>query len=503
VGDDGEAFGETLAGDRGDAAIGQAGGDGEGLGLPGAEDVDFCRFAGFCDRGFLRWACTPTSGAARTRYEILHEGALRLATGGGSGLRGLGVETQGGIRNEEGVIGLGHGDLGGGGHAGTKAEVVIGNGQLGGVGDDVVRDGGAELHLLHRGLEIPAGPGIDGEGGFLTLLQAADAADTVLVVYRQNRFCPSTSRLPEHYAEEIRRIPGVREVIPVQIVVNNCGASLDVVTFRGVPEALLQKFAPEIAIIAGSEEEWQKRDDGALLGEAFAARRGLKPGDKFNAAGVTVTVSGIIRSPFVQDNNVAYVKLPFLQQASRTGLGVVTQFNVRVATAEDLPRVSQAIDERFRSDQQPTDTRPEKAFFAETASELIELIGFTRWLGIGAVLAVTALVANALLLIVRGRVKENAVLRTLGYPGRAIACLVISEGAMLGLAGGLVGVGLSFAFLRWQSFTLGNEGQTLAIRPDLTVALSGIGVALTLGLLASLWPAWQAVSQSIVKNLRS
>jgi putative ABC transport system permease protein len=64
----------------------------------------------------------------------------------------------------------------------------------------------------------------------------ASAADTTLVVYRQNRFCPSASRLPEHYADEIRRIDGVREVVPVQIVVNNCGASLDVVTFRGVPD---------------------------------------------------------------------------------------------------------------------------------------------------------------------------------------------------------------------------------------------------------------------------
>src|SRR5690606_10017942 len=189
-------------------------------------------------------------------------------------------------------------------------------------------------------------------------------------------------------------------VIPVQIVVNNCGASLDVITFRGVPEGLLRKFAPEIQIVAGSEETWQKRGDGALLGEVFAKRRGLKPGDRFDGAGVTVTVAGILRSPFPQDNNVAYVKLPFLQQASKAGLGVVTQFNVRVNSSKDLSPVAEAIDERFRSDQQPTDTRPEKAFFAETAAELIQIIGFTRWLGVGAVLAVTALVANALLLVV-------------------------------------------------------------------------------------------------------
>jgi putative ABC transport system permease protein len=329
------------------------------------------------------------------------------------------------------------------------------------------------------------------------------AADTTLVVYRQNRFCPSASRLPEHYADEIRRIEGVRDVIPVQIVVNNCGASLDVITFRGVPDDQFAKFAPEIEVIEGSMEEWQKRGDGALLGEVFARRRGLKPGDRFDGAGVTVAVAGILRSPFPQDNNVAYVKLPFLQRASRAGLGVVTQFNVRVNSSQDLKPVAKAIDERFHSDAQPTDTRPEKAFFAETAAELIELIGFTRWLGIGAVLAVTALVANALLLIVRGRVKENAVLRTLGYPGRAIGCLVIGEGGMLGLAGGIAGVGLSAAFLRWQSYTMGNEGQTLAVQPDVAVIVTGVAAALALGILASLWPAWQAVMQPIVRNLRS
>jgi putative ABC transport system permease protein len=331
----------------------------------------------------------------------------------------------------------------------------------------------------------------------------ASAADTTLVVYRQNRFCPAASRLPEHYADEIRRIDGVREVIPVKIVVNNCGASLDVITFRGVPDELLRKFAPEIQIIAGSEEQWQRMGDGALLGEVFAQRRGLKTGDRFDAAGVTVSVAGILRSPFPQDNNVAYVKLPFLQQASKSGLGVVTQFNVRVHESKDLSPVASAIDELFSSAQEPTDTRPEKAFFAETASELIELIGFTRWLGVGAVIAVTALVANALLLIVRGRVRENAVLRTLGYPGRAIGCLVVSEGGMLGLIGGIAGVGLAAGFLRWQSFTMGNEGQTLSIQPDASVIAGGVAAAFILGVLASLWPAFQAMTQPIVKNLRS
>ncbi len=329
------------------------------------------------------------------------------------------------------------------------------------------------------------------------------AADTTLVVYRENRFCPMTSRLPEHYADEIRRIPGVREVIPIQIIVNNCGASLDVITFRGVPEGMLRKFAPEIEIVEGSDSEWEKRDDSALVGEQFAKRRGLKPGDKFDAVGITIHVAGIIRSPFPQDNNVAYVKLNFLQQASRTGLGVVTQFNVRVNRSSDLKPVADAIDARFKSDQKPTNTRPEKAFFAETAGQLIELIGFTRWLGLAAVIAVVALVANAILLMVRSRVKENAVLRTLGYPSRAIMFLVLSEGGMLGLAGGIVGAGLAWGFLRWQSFTMGSEGHTLAILPEASTALLAAGAALLLGILASVHPAIVAIRQPIVKSLRS
>ena len=66
----------------------------------------------------------------------------------------------------------------------------------------------------------------------------------------------------------------------------------------------------------------------------------------------------------------------------------MTQFNVKVDSAELLDPVAKKIDATFRSDSQPTVTRPEKAFFAETAKQMIELIGFTHWLGLGAVAAV-------------------------------------------------------------------------------------------------------------------
>jgi putative ABC transport system permease protein len=339
--------------------------------------------------------------------------------------------------------------------------------------------------------------------GSLARATKISADDTTLVVYRENRFCPMTSRLPEHYLPTIKRIPGVREVIPIQISVNNCGASLDVITFRGVPPEALRQYNPDLTVVDGSYDAFTKRSDAALVGSHFARRRGLKPGDQFEAVGVNVYVAGIITSDSPQDDNVAYVHLPFLQQASRIGLGIVTQFNVKVASSDMLDDVAAKIDDTFRSDQQPTHTRPEKAFFAETAKQMIELIGFTRWLGLGAVLAVLGLVANAVLLIVRGRVKETAILQTLGYSRKNIATIVIFEGVLLGLTGGFIGVIGAFSFFLFKSFTIGNEGLTLALAPTASVCVSGMIVALLLGLIASLYPAWKATSRPLVQSLSS
>ncbi len=329
------------------------------------------------------------------------------------------------------------------------------------------------------------------------------AADTTLVVYRENRFCPQTSRLPSFYEDEIRRIPGVREVIPIKITVNNCGASLDVITFRGVPPEQLPRYAPEIKVIAGSFSAWAARDDGALVGRQLASRRGLKPGDAFEAVGVRVVVSGIIDSPLPQDNSVAYVHLPFLQQASKHGLGVVTQYNVRVNTSGELESVAAAIDARFKSESEPTVTQPEKAFFAQSARELIDLIGFTRWIGYGAVLAVVGLIANAVLLVVRGRVRENAILQTVGFPDVAVGFVVVCEGTLLGLFGSLLGVGLGVGFLSLRGLTFGNEGQAMALVPDVSVIWFGVLLAMVLGMVASLVPAWVAMRRPIVESLRS
>ena len=82
-------------------------------------------------------------------------------------------------------------------------------------------------------------------------------------------------------------------------------------------------------------------------------------------------------------------------------------------------------------------------------------------------------------------------------------CLITCEGLLLGLLGGVLGVVSAILFLHWQSFTLGNEGLTLAITPSITVLFNGLLVALVLGFTASLYPAWRASRQPLVESLNT
>ncbi|MCI0459227.1 MAG: hypothetical protein L0Z62_19925 [Gemmataceae bacterium] len=56
--------------------------------------------------------------------------------------------------------------------------------------------------------------------GLANLTQGAQAKRT-LIVFQASRWCPSTSRLPEDYADRIGKLPGVRDVLPIKVMTNN------------------------------------------------------------------------------------------------------------------------------------------------------------------------------------------------------------------------------------------------------------------------------------------
>src|SRR5688572_7922053 len=103
-----------------------------------------------------------------------------------------------------------------------------------------------------------------------------DGRGDKLVVYQAYRLCPSSSQLPVFYDEAIRGVPGVKDVLPVKIVVSNCRASLDTIVFRGVDPHRLPQARPDVRFIAGDWAAFQARSDAALVGRRLAERRGLR-----------------------------------------------------------------------------------------------------------------------------------------------------------------------------------------------------------------------------------
>src|SRR5690606_24394212 len=155
------------------------------------------------------------------------------------------------------------------------------------------------------------------------------------------------------------------------------------------------------------------------------------------------------------------------------------------------------------SDTDPTHTSSEQAFVARAAQDVVRIVGFTRWLGWGSLVAVLALVGNAIVLSVQDRIREHAVLQTLGYSGGLIARLIVAEGMLVGLLGGFVGTVAAVAVVRWGDFTLTAEGLSVPVIAGGGVIVIGLLLSALLGIVAGLVPAWQASRREITQCFRA
>lgn len=327
------------------------------------------------------------------------------------------------------------------------------------------------------------------------------------IVFQAYRFCPSTSNLPLFFEDTIREDPRVKEVLPVKVLVNNCRASLDTVVFHGVPAETLTKLR-QFHFLHGDWNAFLSRSDGALVGRRLAERRELVVGRPFTVAGVTVVVQGIFSSDDPGEENLVYTHLRALQfgKSEENQDLTVTLFEVYPKPGVDAAQadaLAAAIDEKIRTKYQPaTETKPLKAFYQRALADLVDLIRFTRWLGFICVGVVVVLVANSVIMAVQDRVQEHAVLQTLGFSGRRVFALMLTESMIISLAGGVLGVFTCFLWLRFQAVTVSTEGVSIDFLASPALVAWGLGLSGVVGILAGIVPAWQAGRAEIVTSLR-
>jgi len=336
----------------------------------------------------------------------------------------------------------------------------------------------------------------------LERLSSGTDADRTLIVFQENRFCPTSSRLPEDYSREIRKLPGVRDVMPIQVWTNNCRASLDIIVFNGAAPDQIRKNRP-LTLTAGSWDEFAARSDGAIIGQSVARRRRLQVGDQFTIGGLSVRIAGIFNSSVASEENLIYTSLAYLQLAKdKDGAGLVTQHEVTLTESADADRVARDIDNVLKSGPVATTTRRKGAFQVSTLSDLVDLIGFAHWLGYACVGLVLSLVATTTVMSVQDRIKEYAVLQTIGVRPFRTLRLVLTESTIQCLLGGLAGTFLATALLSFGGFAIGAEGAMIAFRPSAQLALSGTLVSALVGVFAGIVPAVQVATLPIVSALR-
>ena len=103
---------------------------------------------------------------------------------------------------------------------------------------------------------------------------------------------------------------------------------------------------------------------------------------------------------------------------------------------------------------------------------------------------------------VRERVREVAVLKTLGFTPGNILGLLVCEALVISFVGGLLGMGLAAlvcATLR-RGPSFGADLSQLMVAPSIVVM--GLGISLLIGFISALIPAYVAARRPILDSLR-
>jgi putative ABC transport system permease protein len=162
--------------------------------------------------------------------------------------------------------------------------------------------------------------------------------------------------------------------------------------------------------------------------------------------------------------------------------------------------VSMKIDAAFKNSLAETLTETEAAFqmsFVEMTSAILVAIQVVSWVVIGVILGV---LANTMAMNARERLGEYAALKTMGFRARHLAGLIMGESLMLSLVGGLLGLALSFPAVG--VFPPEVTQYFPGLEVSRMTALIGMAVALAVGVLAGIIPAWQATRVQIATALR-
>ena len=321
--------------------------------------------------------------------------------------------------------------------------------------------------------------------------------------------------VPLPYRQQIARVPGVTAVSWANWFGGVYGDPNDFKNFwprLAVDPDTYFDLYPEFQLPPDQLAAFKKERNACVIGRKLAQQHGFKIGDVLTMDGDIFpgrwewVVRGIYtgRDQTVDETQMFFQWNYLYEQVRQREQGRPVDagwFILRVEPPDAMPQVATAVDEQFQNSRAPTKTESEKAFqqsFVAMSSAIITSLQVISVVIVGIILLV---LANTIVMAVRERTREYAVLKTLGFSARHLVGLIFGESLLIALCGGLLGLALTFPMVAGFGKALPTFFPIINIAP-LTIVLA-LGAALVAGLVAALFPATRVVRTPIVVGLRT
>jgi putative ABC transport system permease protein len=307
--------------------------------------------------------------------------------------------------------------------------------------------------------------------------------------------------LPARYCDDIEKMPGVAACE---------GITGWFATWRDVSDNLLAFAAgPHIADVfpdyrLSREHQALAAKDrrAATVGSVLMKKMGWKIGDHITLRG---TDAGHMQLDFniigTIDNahypNTFLFRRDYLMESRKAnGLpdeDIAWNIIVRADSAADLLPLAKNIDEHFANSDYETRSITESDAVASGLSAIGNIRAIVLSLCAIVVLTVLLIAANSTAMMVRERISEVAVMRSLGFTRGAVSVLLFGEIGLIGAVGGLIGASIALWWFR-SGITLGaalGGNGALWVTPE--QAINAVIVAVAVSLVSGLVPILEAL----------
>jgi putative ABC transport system permease protein len=313
--------------------------------------------------------------------------------------------------------------------------------------------------------------------------------------------------LPARQRATIARIPGVAAVTPFTWFGGKYKneESMTFAQFAMDPKELRAVFS-EAKMPVESYAAFEAERTACIIGKMSADKFKLSVGDKIALESTVYPVTmefkivGIY-SGTPDDRNMLF-RQDYLDEAS--GLpGQVGMWWLKVTSAEEMPRVLEAINQAFANTSAEVRAETERAFQLGFISMWGNIKLLVTLISSAVVFTLLLVTASTMSMAIRERFRELAILKAIGFRRRELFAFILAESFVLAATGALVGVGGA-----WALFTFGDVSTlTNGLFPmfEVTPKIIGIGslVAATLGIVASIMPSIAVARMSVVEGLKS